>query len=103
MDYDARGCRVRTQIGERGDAQREHAPGTIERKLRLAGQIAAMTGREKFFHTLGAPLDRALQSTSTESEHDVFRIEARLHPEAAADVTHQYANFVVWDTEHHIA
>src|SRR2546423_6797114 len=62
-----------------------------------------MRRRQEFLDTLGAPLERALELARAEREHDIFRIQARLHAEAAADVADQHAHLFRRYPEHFVA
>ena len=92
LDRDAGGAGVGTHVGQRADAQREHAAVGVERHLGVAHQVAAGSGAEEVFHALGLPLHRALQVLGREGHHHVLGVDAGLHAEAAADVAHHHAH-----------
>ena len=86
---------IGTHIGQRAHTQRQHLAARIQRQFGMADLAAAMRGGQEVLHPLGLPLHRALELQRRVAEHDVFRVDAGLHAEAAAHVADQHAHGVL--------
>ena len=103
LDHDAGRRRVGAQISVRMHAQRQDAAIGIECQRRLADQIAAMGGTQKFFHAFSGPFHRATQQARAIRSERILRVECGLHAEATADITDQHAHFFGRNAQHLVA
>ena len=81
-------------VGQRAHPQGQDATLRVQGQLGVAVLAAALHGGHKVLHALGLPLDGAAQLQGGPGQHDVFRVDARLHAKAAAHVTDQHTHVV---------
>ncbi len=103
LDDDAGRRPAGADVGQRIDAQREDPAVAVQRELRLAADVAAVRRGQEFLDALGAPFERHPVFARAPGKHDVFRIDAGLHAEAAADIADQHPHLVGRNAEHDLA
>jgi hypothetical protein len=95
LDDHAHRHRVAADVGIGARAQREHLAVGVERELGLGDQVTAMRRGAEFLQPLRAPLHRPAQRARRVRNDDVFRVQAGLHAEAAADIADAHAHLLL--------
>ena len=94
LDHDAGRRGVGADVGPGANAQRQRLAVGVERELGVAGDVAAVRGREEILAAVGLPAHRPPQRARRVGDDDVFRIGTGFHAEAAADVADEHPHLL---------
>ena len=80
------GDRVRADIADMIDRERQHAARAVERELRFGHEVPPLVVGEEGFRTVARPFHRAAEAARREQHGDLLGIDIGARAEPAADI-----------------